>query len=119
MTVCATADIRATDITAFKDTITEFEDLPPQEQTWAKFQEVINTTHRQLPESHKTAPTTQDLGCNGANALEEKENQPYPHYCWSHGVTWNPNHTSKTCRNKFHNHVDTADFTIFVEATLK
>ena len=31
--IYATANIRATDITAFKDTITEFEDLPPQEQT--------------------------------------------------------------------------------------
>ena len=108
--VYATANIRATDITAFKDTITDFEAKTPAQQTWAEFQKMINKTYKQLPASYKNPPTTKDLGYKGANALEEKENEPYPHWCWSHGVTWNPEHTSKTCRNKFSGHVDNSNF---------
>ena len=35
-------------------------------------------------------------------------NRNSEHYCWSHGRTRNPNHTSSNCRNKKEGHVDAA-----------
>ena len=38
----------------------------------------------------------------------EERPRPNLHYCWSHGFSRNPRHTSKSCRNKRENHKDDA-----------
>lgn len=109
--IYATENLRNTNITSFKDELTKFEKLPDNEQTWNTFKDMITTAYNNLPTIDKTVDTTKTLGYNGsANAATEQNSQDTPHYCWSHGVTWNKQHTSNNCMSKFPGHVDKATF---------
>lgn len=70
------------------------------------------------------ATTSSDLTNDSANSANSRPPTPNSratpnsnaspvgvHYCWSHGISTNAGHTSKTCNNKQEGHVD--DSTIF------
>ena len=112
--MCATANLRNTDILGFKEQLTRFEAKPDNEQTWATFKDMMNETYNQLSDKEKAPPTTVELGYGKANNMKENGlTDPFPHYCWSHGVTWNEKHTSKTCHLHRRHPLHVAEATLF------
>ena len=94
---------------------------PRAEQTMEKFQEHFKAAL----EEYKRQVTAGAAGYHGANhANAVIPIVPIPHeansatavvddlirmfYCWSHGLSKNPNHTSCTCTSKKPGHIDTA-----------
>lgn len=113
--IYATANLRQTNLAPFKDALTQFEASPTEDQTWTNFKKLITQVYNNLPTQDKNIVTTGNLNYNSANHMEDKENKTnkkFPHYCWSHGVTWNSLHTSKTCHKhrRSPNHVEEATF---------
>lgn len=109
----AIANFAQSDVPAFKEALRVFDNKPAAAQTFAALQTLITDAYNDLPAKDKAPLTSSTAGYNSANNMEEKENaQPYPHYCWSHGVTWTSRHTSKTCHahRRFPNHNEEATF---------
>lgn len=108
----AIANFINSDVPGFKEAVKKFDNKPTAEQTLENLKVHINEAYNELPASDKAPVTTASAGYHSANNMENKENQPYPHYCWSHGVTWTDRHTSKTCHadRRFPNHNEEATF---------
>ena len=49
-------------------------------------------------------------GSGDKNKQPPKKPQEWIHYCWSHGRTNNPNHTSQSCNNRKPGHIEYATF---------
>jgi hypothetical protein len=87
------------------------------DQTWDNFQ-----THFIAANKTRLRKTTaKGLEYNTANKASSTKDSTKSktandggtgmHYCWSHGLGFNANHTSATCTNKADGHVDTATLT--------
>lgn len=109
----ATKTLRATDIPDFKLKLTEFEAKPLADRTWATFMQMMDEVYTNLGPTAKSPPTASSMGYHGANHVsEDKENVSLETpYCWSHGATSNPKHTSANCKSPFENHNHSATFT--------
>ena len=70
-----------------------FEARPTNEQTWTNLLKDM----KQAEFLQKTFPKTSSTA-GFAGATEQKMSPVYS-YCFTHGLTRNPNHTSKTCKN--------------------
>ena len=102
-----------TNIPSMKEAVRTFNNKPTADQTFAALKELLTTAYDDLPAQDKAPITSASAGYNSANNMQEKENEPpYPHYCWSHGVTWTAKHTSKTCHanRRFPDHNEEATF---------
>lgn len=101
----------------FDDDVKKFEARPAAQQTYANFTSDIQTAYN-LWERNKLKSTNQDAGYHGANAAAvtsdtNKENSTTDnlfcdHYCWTHGLGYDPKHTSTTCKYKAEGHKDNA-----------
>ena len=93
----------------------------PAHPTWPQFREYWTTAYIAYLGSaeHRQAITTQAAGYNANEVTNTAGNipdtansvSPAPHpydlrcgYCWSHGVGFDPAHTSATCTNSFTKH---------------
>ena len=107
----AIANFAQSEVPAFKEALRKFDAKSTADQTLKNLKELITDAYNDLPAKDKAPVTAATAGYNSANNMEEKENQqPYPHYCWSHGVTWIPHHTSKNCNRPFPEHNEEATF---------
>ena len=112
-TVTLQAIAIGTGLPGMKEAVRKFNNRPDVEQTYTNIKTAITDAYDELPAQDKAPVTSASAGYNSANNMEEKENQqPYPHYCWSHGVTWTERHTSKTCHanRRFPDHNEAATF---------
>ena len=98
------------------DAIKDWHKLTPTNRTWANAQVHFKRANKE----RKRQATSKEAGYAAANAASRAPattpapNQGTPttgttmHYCWSHGLGFNPNHTSATCTNRAQGHVETA-----------
>lgn len=97
----------------FTNELREWDTRIPAHQTWTHFVNFFTEAHRAFQESpaFSTGATAQQAGYN-ANAAQEKETNKNPcsfgAYCWSHGFSFDTNHTSATCRRQAPGHQTTA-----------
>jgi hypothetical protein len=101
----------------FDDDVKKFEARPANQQTLANFTTDIQTAYN-LWERTKLKSTTQDAGYHGANSAatttgttkgtSDKDYTLCDHYCWTHGLGYDPAHTSATCKFKATGHKDEA-----------
>jgi hypothetical protein len=102
----------------FDDDVKKFEARPAIQQTLANFTSDIQAAYN-LWERNKLKSTNQDAGYHGANAATTptgtnngksttKNTLLCDHYCWTHGLGYDPEHTSATCRFKATGHKDDA-----------
>ena len=98
------------------DAIKDWRKLTPANRTWANAQVHFKRANKE----RKRQATSKETGYAAANAASRAP-APAPaptqgnpttsttmHYCWSHGLGFNPNHTSATCTNRAQGHVETA-----------
>lgn len=101
----------------FTQAIKDWNLLPSAQQTWPAFKSRMTEHYLAYTNSdeYKKGPTTIHAGYN-ANQQPARNTTPpgtdtissIGAYCWTHGFSFNPAHTSALCRNKSHGHQDQA-----------
>jgi hypothetical protein len=102
----------------FSEAHTRWTARPVMEQTWNNFKTHFTTAFVEFVNSgrHQQNRTAAQAGYHGAHAAQNpppgNENiqdlNSYCAHCWSHGLSFNVEHTSLTCRAKAPGHQDTA-----------
>ena len=76
--------------------------------------ETLQDTVKQTDSKLETLMTNNNNNCNnrgGRNGMRSSGFNPNSkHYCWTHGLTYNGNHTSANCRNSAPGHQRDATF---------
>lgn len=99
----------------FEDDLKRFEARPAAEQTLPNFIIAMQAAYN-LWERQRNATTAQASGyhanaaanTNNNGATTATSNPRCDYYCWSHGLGYNPNHTSATCNSPEPGHQVTA-----------
>ena len=81
----------------------------PAHQTWADFQQHFTTAYLAYlnTDEYKQHQTVHQAGYH-ANKATEHNPFPFGAYCWSHGWSFDPQHTSCNCKRKAPGHQDKA-----------
>jgi hypothetical protein len=100
----------------FAEGIRDWRKLPPTDWTWKNFMKHFTLANKE----RQRIITSDSAGYHGANtatqlalaaaitAAGHSQVTPTPtsfYYCWSHGLSKNPLHTSATCNNKAVGHI--------------
>lgn len=104
----------------FNDDLRDWRKRTPVQHTWAN----VVTDFTRANKERKLTETARKAGFHGANTVQQVDPLPCPHYagsatmptqsknqpvswyyCWTHGLSRLPEHTSNTCKNPAEGHV--------------
>ena len=93
----------------FEVSLSNWDARLPAHQTWVDFQQHFTTAYLAYlnTDEYKQHQTVHQAGYH-ANKATEHNPFPFGAYCWSHGWSFDPQHTSCNCKRKAPGHQDKA-----------